>query len=85
MAVRRPVKFKDIKSARLVEGPLVVGRNVRELRRALGWSQEFLAEKTDLHWTYISSIERGKRNVGVKNICALAAALGKHPRDLFSE
>lgn len=81
--MRRGDKRREARAAALVDGPVVVGRNVRLFRIALGWSQEVLAEKTDLHWTYISSIERGKRNLGVKNICALAAALGKRPQELF--
>jgi len=41
----------------------------------LGLSQEELAERADLHPTYISSIERGVRNVSLENISKLALAL----------
>jgi len=55
--------------APLVDGPVVVGSNVRRLRKAHGWSQEVLAERTGLHWTYVGSIDRAERNVSIDNIC----------------
>jgi transcriptional regulator with XRE-family HTH domain len=61
------------------------GRRVRELRMAREMSQEELAERSGLHRTYISSLERGQRNVGLDNVHALAQALGVHPGDLFRE
>ena len=39
-------------------------------------TQETLAEKADLDRTYISDIERGTRNPGIKNVVRLAKALG---------
>jgi transcriptional regulator with XRE-family HTH domain len=53
-----------------------MGASVRERRLALGWSQEQLAEKASLHWTYIGGIERGERNVSLLNIVKLARGLG---------
>ena len=49
---------------------------MRERRLGLGWSQEKLAEKCALHRTYVSSLERGERNVALINIVAIARALG---------
>ena len=59
------------------------GRRVRDLRQARGLSQEKLAELADLHRTYVSSLERGQRNVSLENIHALARGLGVRPQDLF--
>lgn len=60
------------------------GRRVRVLRVARGMSQEALAEAAGLHRTYVSSLERGERNVGIDNVYALADALGVDPTELFS-
>lgn len=52
------------------------GQQVREKRKALGLSQEKFADKCGLDRTYMSGIERGKRNVSLRNIHAIAEALG---------
>ncbi|HEY7156497.1 MAG TPA: helix-turn-helix transcriptional regulator [Gemmataceae bacterium] len=52
------------------------GARVREWRTALGLSQEAFAGKCGLDRTYISGIERGKRNVSLRNIEIIAKALG---------
>ncbi|MEM7503800.1 MAG: helix-turn-helix transcriptional regulator [Pseudomonadota bacterium] len=49
--------------------------NLRRLRTAAGLSQEELASRAELHRTYVSSVERGQRNVSVENIFRLADAL----------
>jgi transcriptional regulator with XRE-family HTH domain len=59
------------------------GRRLRELRQARGLSQEELAFRAGLHRTYVSSAERGERNVSLVNLERLANALGVHIRDLF--
>jgi len=51
------------------------GYRVRELRQRLGLSQERLAERAGLHFTYISGIERGRRNPGLNILARLAKAL----------
>jgi len=51
------------------------GATVRRLRFQLGISQEELAERADLHRTYIAGIERGARNATLKSIEKLAGAL----------
>lgn len=50
------------------------GTRVRQLRKARGLSQEAFADKCHLDRTYISGIERGKRNVAICNIEAIASA-----------
>jgi transcriptional regulator with XRE-family HTH domain len=52
------------------------GNRVRERRTALGFSQEAFAAKCGLDRSYISGIERGNRNVALRNIEAIAKALG---------
>ena len=53
-----------------------LGLNVRERREARELTQEKLAERAGLDATYISGIERGLRNPGIKNVAKLAKALG---------
>ena len=53
-----------------------LGQNVRRRRDDRGLTQEKLAEKSGLDSTYISDIERGRRNPGIKNVARLAKALG---------
>jgi len=61
----------------------VFGKRVRELRLKRKWSQERLAEESGLHTTYISGIERGKRNLGIENVVKLAHALKVDVGKLF--
>ena len=51
------------------------GRHVRELRKAKGFSQEAFAAHCSLDRTYIGGIERGERNVALRNIEVIARAL----------
>lgn len=60
------------------------GATLRRLRTERGLSQEKLAELSGLHWTYVSSVERGQRNISLENITYLAKALGVTPADLLS-
>jgi transcriptional regulator with XRE-family HTH domain len=59
------------------------GETVRRLRERRGLSQEKLAEGAGLDRTYVSSVERGQRNVSLVNICRLAGALDCRPMDLL--
>lgn len=60
------------------------GDNVRAGRIALGFSQEQLASKCGLHRTYVGSVERGERNVGLENIVRIACALQVRPEILVA-
>lgn len=62
-----------------VKDPVLLefGRRVSDERDARGWTQAFLAEKVGVNRTYIGSIERGEKNVGLRIINRLALILGK--------
>ncbi|MEZ8288906.1 helix-turn-helix domain-containing protein [Vibrio sp. 10N.237.312.B06] len=54
---------------------LSFGMHLKKIRLDNSLSQEKLAELSDLDRTYISSVERGQRNISLVNICKLATAL----------
>jgi transcriptional regulator with XRE-family HTH domain len=59
------------------------GARLRAVRQKKGISQERLAELAGLHRTYVSSVERGERNISLLNIRRLATALGIAMSDLM--
>jgi transcriptional regulator with XRE-family HTH domain len=59
------------------------GERVRQLRIALGISQEELAHRSGLDRTYISDIERGQRNIGLLNVQTIASGLTIDPAELL--
>ena len=61
------------------------GARLRRIRRKKGISQEKLADLAGLHRTYVSSIERGERNVSLVNIERLAIALGTTMAELMPD
>ena len=52
------------------------GERVRQLRKARGFSQQSFAAACGLDRTYIGGIERGERNVALRNIEVIARTLG---------
>jgi transcriptional regulator with XRE-family HTH domain len=62
-----------------------VGRVIRKYRESIGLSQEELAERSGLHRTYISLVERGRRNITVDALTQIAEALEVYPSKLMSE
>lgn len=61
------------------------GKRLREVRESVGISQEKLAALAELHRTYVSSVERGKRNISLLNIERLAIALKVSMGELMPE
>ncbi|MCT4599048.1 MAG: helix-turn-helix transcriptional regulator [Vallitalea sp.] len=59
------------------------GLNVRKYRLERNLSQEKLAEKSGLHRTYISAVERAERSISLDNIEKLANSLNIEPYQLF--
>tara|TARA_R110002049_G_scaffold4601_5_gene32451 strand:- start:638722 stop:638940 length:219 start_codon:yes stop_codon:yes gene_type:complete len=52
------------------------GERVRELRKAQGYSQEDFAYACELDRSYMGGIERGERNVALRNVERIAQTLG---------
>jgi transcriptional regulator with XRE-family HTH domain len=61
------------------------GLKIRQCRKLIGLSQEELADKTEIHRTYIGGIERGERNPTLLMILRLAQALKVHPKQLLED
>ena len=53
----------------------LVGLQIQLLRLSKGWSQEYLAEKSYLHRTYISQLERGLKSPSVRVLFQITSAL----------
>ena len=60
-----------------------MGRRIRRLREAKGWTQERLAEAADLDRAYVAGVEVGLRNPSLRNLAKIAKALGVTLRRLF--
>ena len=68
-----------------MEGQLqiVVGDNLRRLRRQMGFSQESFGEHVGWHRTFVGAVERGERNLTLRTIERLAVQLRVHPLALM--
>jgi len=62
---------------------VAISRAIRERRLSLGVSQEELGNRADLHRTYISDIEAGRRNLSLRSLFRLALGLGLSVSDLL--
>ncbi|WP_129691312.1 helix-turn-helix domain-containing protein [Gottfriedia acidiceleris] len=61
----------------------MVGDRVRYLRKLKGLTQEELAEKAEVHYTYIGGIERGERNISLETFEKISNALNVLPSVIF--
>ena len=60
-----------------------IGHQLKLVRLSKGLTQEQLAELSDLHRTYIGSVERGERNITVKNLYKILLAMECPLGDFF--
>ena len=63
---------------------LEFGDHLRSLRKKAGLTQEEIADRTGIHVTYLSGVERGLRNPSIRNVRRLAQALRMPTKELFS-
>lgn len=61
-----------------------LGQSIRARRKSLGRSQESVANSIDLDRTYFASVEAGRRNVALLNLCRISAGLDTTPSDLLA-
>jgi transcriptional regulator with XRE-family HTH domain len=62
---------------------ILYGEKLKDFRKKKGLSQEELGFKSSLHRTYISEVERGRRNISIVNIARIAKALNMRIKDFF--
>ena len=62
-----------------------IGLNITIIREKHGLTQERLAELAGLHRAYIGQIERGEKNIGLKNLEKIANGLNVHIKDLLEQ
>ncbi len=64
---------------------LVLGRRIKEFRKAAGLTQEQLSEIVDIAPQYLSRLETGRRAPSLDTIIELAEALNTTPSALLAE
>jgi len=62
---------------------ILFGERIKAFRKKKGFSQEDLGFKSSLHRTYISEVERGRRNISIVNIAKIAKAFNLRIKELF--
>ncbi|MCX6784161.1 MAG: helix-turn-helix transcriptional regulator [candidate division WWE3 bacterium] len=60
------------------------GNRIKQLRKLKGLTQEGLADRSHLHYTYIGAVERGEKNISLKNIEKVSKGLGVTLSEFFS-
>ncbi|PZO03583.1 MAG: XRE family transcriptional regulator [Alphaproteobacteria bacterium] len=63
---------------------IIVGKNIRKAREARGLPQDELAHLAEIHTTYLSGVENGRRNITLNVLERIASALGMSPAELVS-
>ncbi len=63
------------KQLKVCDAQALFAANIRRIRLDKKMTQEEVAERADLHPNYVSSVERGERNISICNIERIARAL----------
>ncbi|MEI7766230.1 MAG: helix-turn-helix transcriptional regulator [Phycisphaerae bacterium] len=71
----KPLDLKEKPLDEVTKWGLFVGKKIRKLRQARGWTQKVLAQKSRLPQSHISRLEVGKHSPGFLTVDRLAAAL----------
>ena len=64
---------------------LVLGNNIRKIRKEFGWTQQFLAEKSGISVPFMTQIELGRKSASLEVIQNIASALNISYKQLFDE
>lgn len=63
---------------------VLFGKRLAEIRKEKGIAQDKLALKCDMARSFVGEVERGKRNLSLRNICKLAIGLGVTTAELLA-
>ena len=63
---------------------LRLGHRIRKLRQKHGWTQVEMAERLGLDRSFLADVERGKRNISVRNLYIVARGFKKTLSQLLS-
>lgn len=64
---------------------LVLGSNIRKIRKEFGWTQADLAEKSGISVPFMTQIELGRKSASLEVVQNIAAALNISYKQLFEE
>lgn len=64
---------------------LLLGSNIRKIRKEFGWTQADLAEKTGISVPFMTQIELGRKSASLEVVQNIAAALNISYKQLFEE
>ena len=89
IVAHNPLSYSHLNSNILLEEDFLmiqqkIGIHIKELRIALGLSQEKFALKIGMDRTYFASVEAGKRNISIKNLEKIVNGLDLTFSDFFS-
>lgn len=76
------IKESEKSSERLLR---IVGSNIRYRRKQFGWTQEQLAEASNINDKEVSHIEQGNRNITLETLNKIALALDTSPSKILSD
>ena len=69
----------------LKEANKIIGNTYKQIRKSKKFTQEEVAEKSDLTPEYLSKFENGKYNASIYNIILLCKAIDTNPTQLFNQ
>ena len=62
-----------------------IGTRIKTIRKAIGFSQDYLAEKAEISRVFVQSIEAGRRNASMKTLKKITRVLGVQLQDLLRD
>ena len=77
--------MQEIENQKKAQERIKFGKRVKRRRQEQELTQEQLAERADMDCGYLSSIERGTRNLSFEMILSIAWALKVSPKELMPD